>query len=310
MVRDGDSTGIGRRRFVRGAAAGLLAAAVPAGAAAARESDGPVRATGKRIHQFERDGDEYRHYEQFTSPDLRKAFGEATVEYDPVTLPAERVPAEVRESDGPSMVEYRDVGVFGTFDQHATAEQSIHAELNASDDAETDDAETDDHSPSYFGPLYVYKSGSVSERSAPVNVAWRRYLGFDAEGVRSKMVDDGDWGNIVPSSDRYILYYDGSDYVSKKQDKHVKKSTGITAQWHGRLYDVPTADEEDYGVVSAAHHDPWDHGHITNPDWQFAGSRQEFLDAWESLGSYGTENQDAYNGSDFDSSNGMLGIVY
>lgn len=305
MVREDDPSGIGRRRFLRGAAAGLFAATVPAGAAAASERDAPVRATGKRIHQFERDGDEYRHLEQFVSPDLRKHFGQATVEYDPATLPAERVPKEVRESDGPSMVEYRDTGVFGTFDQHATAEQSIRSELKASDAAETAS-----HSPSYFGPLYVYKSGSVNERSAPVNVAWRRYLGFSASDVRSKMVNDGDWGNIIPSSDRYILYYDGSDYVSKKQDKHVKKSTGITAQWHGRLYDIPSADEEDYSVVSSAHHDPWDHGHITNPNWQFSDSRQEFLDAWESLGVYFTENQDVYNGSDFGSSNGLLGIVY
>jgi len=317
MVRDDDADSFGRRRFLGGATAGLFAAAVPAGTAAANESggagspgesEGPITATGKRIHRFEPDGDEYVHHERFVSQDLRPRFGRATVEYDPITVASERVPQDVRESRGASVIQYRDTGVFGTFEQHAAAEQQLKTELKA--EREESGPEAASHSPYYFGPLYTYRSGSVAERTAPVNVAWRRYLGLSASEVRSKMVNDGNWGNFIPSSDRYVLYYDGSSYVSKKQDRHVKKSTGVTSQWHGRLYDVPSADDDDYGVVCQAHHDPWDHGHITDPDWQFADSRREILDAWESLGIYFTENQDAYNGSDFGSSNGLVGIVY
>lgn len=305
MVEKDDTSGIGRRNFLRGAAAGLFAASVPAGTAAGDEREEPVRATGKRIHKFKPEGDRYIQQERFVSQELQPHFGQATVEYDPITVASDRVPETVRKSNGTSVVQYRDTGVFGTFDQHATAEKKLRGKQN--DDS---DVGTASHAPNYYGPLYTYKSSDIAERTAPVNVAWRRYLGLSASDVRSKMINDADWGTIIPSGDRYVLYYDGSNYVNKKQDKHIKESTGLTDQWHGRLYDIPSADEEDYGVICSAHHDPWDHGYLSDPDWQFSDSRQKFLDTWESIGYYYSDNQDVYNGYDYDSSDGLLGIVY
>lgn len=305
MVRDSERNDIGRRRFLRGAAAGLFAASVPAGTAAASDTEGPITATGKRIHRFKPDGDRYVHRERFVSQDLRSHFGQATVEYDPITVAADRVPEQVRQSNGTSVVQYRDTGVFGTVDQHAAAEQQLRNKQK-----EQSGPSTASHSPNYYGPLYTYKTADIAERTAPVNVAWRRYLGLSASEVRSRMINDADWGTIIPSGDRYIIYYDGSDYVTKKQDRHIKESTGTTDQWHGRLYDIPYADEEAYSVIAQAHHDPWDHGYLGDPNWRFSDSRKEFLDTWESIGYYYSENQDVYNGSGFDSSNGLLGIVY
>jgi hypothetical protein len=305
MDQKDDTNGIGRRSFLRTTAAGLLAASVPAGSAAARERTAPITATGKRIHRFVPDGDQYRHFERFVSQDLQPHFGQATIEYDPITVPSDRVPETVKKSNGTGVVNYRDTGVFGTFDQHANAEKKLRGKKK-----KANGPSTASHSPNYYGPLYTYKSADIAERTAPVNVAWRRYLGLSASEVRSRMINDANWGTIIPSGDRYVLYYDGSSYVNKKQDRHIKESTGTTDQWHGRLYDIPNADEEDFGVIAQAHHDPWDHGYLGDPDWRFADSRQKFLETWESIGYYYSENQDVYNGYDFDSSDGFLGIVY
>lgn len=298
------ATGIDRRRFLRLAGSGLLAASVPAGSAAAADSEFPLRAEGTRIIRFVPAGESYRKLERFVSSDLAERYGSATVEYDPEPVDARHVPDEYRNPDRAFTLEFDDVAVVGTWDEHVTAERHLREGANASGDIEAQS-----HTPSYWGPFYAYKSSSLAERSAPINVAWRRYLGLDAGEVKTKMLNNG-WGSIIPSSDRYALLYDGSSWYAQKQVNHIRKPTGFTDQWHCRTWNLSYSMDDDYRVAVQAHHDPWDHGYLGGSDWQFSESRQTVLDTWDGISSYYTANTSIGNGGDFPSSNGLLGVVW
>ncbi|PSP81072.1 hypothetical protein BRC81_01390 [Halobacteriales archaeon QS_1_68_20] len=198
------------------------------------------------------------------------------------------MPEQFRDPDRAGTVEFQDDGVFGTWEQHANAERDLReGDLTQSHD--------------YTGPLYCYKSEDLAERTAPINVGWRYYHDFTASEVDSIMANHG-WDGTLTSTDRYVLVFTGPySYEIKKQDAQAKKPTGWTSQWHGRLYDLPDADDDGYDVIGQFHHDPWDHGWLTDPDWRFAEARQECSSDWESWGYYAL-TQDVDNGSDWESS--------
>ncbi len=286
-----------RRSFVRNGAAAMLAGAVTASTAAAdpeADSEYPVQAEGKRIHHFRPlDGDTWEHRERFISPDLKAAFGKAEVGLQTEEIERERVPERFRSPDRAGTTKYRDSGVFGTWEQHVNAEQRIHDDMTADHD--------------YEGPLYVYKDGDVTERSAPVNAGWRDHHSLSWFNVEQQMKNNG-WDGSIPSTNRYILVHTSYGSYTKTQNAHVKKPTGWTTQWHGRLYGITEEEDPGYTVVGSFHHDPWDHGWAGGDDWRFAQSRQECQDDWESWGYY-TYTQDIYNGWDYDSSNGLLAVI-
>lgn len=247
------------------------------------------------MHQFRPQDDGFLHRERFVSPDLRKAFGKAEVVVDSSTVDRQSVPERFRDPDRAGTIKYQDSGVFGTWDQHANAERELRqGDLTASHD--------------YTGPRYNYKSEDLAERSAPVNVGWRYYHDFSASEVDSIMANNG-WDGSLISTDRYVLVFTGPySYDIRKQAAHTKKPTGWTTQWHGRLWNLPDYDDDGYDVIGSYHHDPWDHGWLTDADWRFAESRQECSDDWESWGYYAF-TQDIGNGSDWDSSNGKFDAI-
>ncbi|PSP81073.1 hypothetical protein BRC81_01395 [Halobacteriales archaeon QS_1_68_20] len=275
----------------------MLAGAISVSTAAADpSSDGeyPVHAKGKRVHHLKPlGGDTWEHRERFISNDLQGVYGKAEIELQTEEIARDSVPEKYRDPDRAGTIKYQDDGVFGTWDQHINAELHIHDDLTADHD--------------YEGPLYVYKDGDLTERSAPVNTGWRDYHGFSWYDVESKMENNG-WNGYMGSTDRYILVHTSYGSYTKTQNAHVKKATGWTTQWHGRLYGITEEEDPGYTVVGAFHHDPWDHGWLGGSDWRFAESRQECQDDWESWGYY-TYTQDINNGWDYDSSNGLLGVI-
>lgn len=288
-----------RRRFVRNCAATLFGTGVTASTASADpqgDSEYPVHAEGTRIHHFRPlDDDRFEHRERFVSEDLVEVFGKAEVVLETERVHAHAVPEQFREPDRAGTLRERDDGVFGTWEQHANAERLLREDdLTASHD--------------YTGPLYNYKDGSLSERSSPINVGWRYYHGFDHADVAGIMARH-DWDGELPSTDRYVLVLTGRySYDVKAQDAHVRKPTGLTDQWHGRLYDLPDYDDDGYDVVGQFHHDPWDHGWLGGDDWHFADARREASADWENWGYY-TFTQGIGNGDDYDSSDGEFDAI-
>ncbi|WP_276280739.1 hypothetical protein [Halorussus caseinilyticus] len=299
-----------RRRFLQTTAAVFGTAVVGAGAAAAT-GEGPITATGRRIHRFVPDGDTYRHEDQFVSSDLVGRYGDEAVSFETERVPRKAVPGKHKNPDRAFTRTYRETVVVGAPEEHAAAERAERERLQ-SDDVSTSGVSTDSQ-PYYYGPLYVYKDGDQLVRTGPINVGWRRYLGMDAGEVDSKMYNQADWNGYWEgfAGDRYVLLDNGT--TMKKQDVHASKPTGLSSQWHGRLYNLPTDESDDYAVVCQAHHDPECHCYS---DWDFADSRRKFLDVWDSNiddGYYLTDNVDVYNGtgySDDESSNGLFGVVY
>ncbi|PSP81070.1 hypothetical protein BRC81_01380 [Halobacteriales archaeon QS_1_68_20] len=260
------------------------------------DSEYPVHAHGKRVHHFRPlDGDHWEHRERFISRDIQKVFGKAEVELKIEEIHADHVPEQFRDPDRAGKLSGQDDGVFGTWEQHANAERDLRqGDLTQSHD--------------YTGPLYNYKDGDLSERASPINVGWRYYHGFDHDDVQDEMTSNG-WDGILPSTDRYVLVFTGSSsYNIKEQDAHVRKPTGWTKQYHGRLYDLPDADDDGYDVIGQFHHDPWDHGWLVGDDWKYAESRQEASSDWESWGYYAF-TQDVGNGGGYDSSNGKFDAI-
>ncbi len=277
----------------------MLAGAVTASSAAADpEGDGeyPVHADGKRIHHFRPlAGDHWEHRERFVSRDVQKVFGKAAVELKTEEVHANAVPEQFRNPDRAGKLSERDDGVFGTWEQHANAERDLReGDLTQSHD--------------YTGPLYNYKDGDLSERSAPINVGWRYYHDFTASDVNDIMWDNG-WDGTLISTDRYVLVFTGTySYDIRKQAYHTKKPTGWTTQWHGRLWNLPDYDDDGYDVIGSYHHDPWDHGWLIGDDWKFSESRQEAASDWESWGYY-SFTQDVGNGSDYGTSDGKFDAI-
>lgn len=290
---------ISRRQFISNATAGLLAASVPASTVAADpegESEYPVHAEGTRFHHFKPlSNGHFEHRERFVSQDLQVAFGKAEITLQTEEIHRHEVPDEFTDPDRAGKLSATDDGVFGTWEQHANAERELREGVSI-------------QSHDYTGPLYNYKDGDLSERSSPINVGWRYYHYFDHSDVNDKMVANG-WDGSLPSTDRYVLVFTGTySYEIKKQDAHVRKPTGWTSQWHGRLYDLPDADDEGYDVVAQFHHDPWDHGWLGGDDWKFAEARQECSSDWEDWGYY-AYTQDIGNGDDYDTSNGKFDAI-
>lgn len=305
MDRDPDNNGIKRRRLLQLMGAGLLAGAVPAGTAEAEKNYYPVYASGVRKHEYEPDpnSEDFIRTDKFVSSDLSDRNKKSdTVSSGSVVVPRESIPDEYKNPDRSVTTEYSDAGTFGSFDQH----------MNSEDDLKAYPTESSTGPPSdYKGPLFTYSSGDLDERTAPLNVSWYD-TGYKSEGVKNEMLEEG-WGSVYTlSTSKYIGYYDGTKYIRKTQDKHVKQESGLVPgeQWHGRLYDIPTSFYDGYEVVCAAHHDPADHGWLPgDQNWRFDDSRNKFLSTWEDIG-YFTTTQYIDNGSDYDSSDGQLGIVY
>lgn len=294
-----EENNVSRRRFVSTAAAGLFAGSVAASTAAADpegDSEYPVYAQGTRKHHFEPlGGERFEHRERFVSQDLQDAFGKATITLETEEIHRDEVPDKFKGPDRAGKISGADDGVFGTWEQHANAERDLREGVS-----------TESHD--YTGPLYNYKDGDVSERSAPINVGWRSYHGFDAGEVNDIMWDNG-WDGTLISTDRYVMVLTGSySYDIRKQAYHTKKPTGWTTQWHGRLWNIPDADDDGYDVIGSYHHDPWDHGWLGGDDWRFSDSRQKASDDWESWGYY-ANTQDVGNGSDYDTSDGKFDYI-
>lgn len=289
---------VSRRRFISSTAAGLLTASIPASTAAADpegDSKYPVYAEGQRIHEFKPlNDDHFQHRERFVSQELQAAFGKASVVLDSGAVHRKSVPDRYKNPDRSGTTKYRDSGVFGTWDQHANAERELRNDVTI-------------QSSSYTGPLYIYKSEDLAERAAPINVGWRYYHSFNASDVNDIMWDNG-WDGTLTSTDRYVLVMTDTQCVVRKQAYHTKKPTGWTTQWHGRLWNLPDYEDDGYDVIGSYHHDPWDHGWVTNADWRFSESRQEVSDDWESWGYY-ANTQDVGNGDDFDSSAGKFDYI-
>lgn len=288
-----------RRRFVRTGAAALFSGTTLVANAAADpdgDSEYPVHAEGTRFHHFRPlDGDHFEHCERFVSEDLVDVFGRAEVVLESERVHSHAVPEQFRDPNRAGTLRERDDGVFGTWEQHANAERRLREEDL-----------TLDHD--YTGPLYNYRDGDLSERSAPINVGWRYYHEFDHADVAGRMIRDG-WDGLLPSADRYVLVLTGRyNYDVKTQDAHVRKPTGWTTQWHGRLYDLPEYDDDGYTVVGQFHHDPWDHGWLGGNDWRFAEARRECSGDWENWGYY-SFTQGVGNGSGYDSSEGEFDAI-
>lgn len=302
-----------RRGFLRSAVA-FAALGVGAGGAVAASGQKqgkarkyPLEATGRRIHKIKRKGDEYIHRERFISPDLKAVYNHPVVRYDPVRIPAEEAPEEWKEHNGNLTYNYEDTGVFGTFEQHVNVEERIRSKQSSGISIQS-------HG-SYGGPLYQYTTASLDERKAPVNVAWTDAVTSSAEDVKQQMNDPlNGWGSLVaPSGSRYIQVRNNGNYVARQEDKHVKRQTGFTSQYHARLWDLPTDTSDYYEVVGSAHHDPTDHGKIVNPNWRFDESRGEVLKAWDDRLNEETTLQFVGNGSGYHSdgtADGNVGIVH
>jgi hypothetical protein len=330
-----------RRTFVKTVAAatvGAGASGITAGQPEPEGADGPVE--GVRIHRFEREGtvaehladadvavDDldgvdpeaavYSHTEQFVPRrgQLRTERGRS-----PITLQEAAVPESVFEStvqrarerggkrglavderlSGAVEVRYEDTAEIDTFEQFRLAERELREQASVGPDVTDVDF-----------PLHVYKaddpdgSSDLSERTGPINVGWD--VGMDAAAV-----DDGTktWAHwsIYLASDRYVI--DGSQV--KKQDEHMGWNLfpyDQANQYHARLYDVNSSDSP---VVAQAHRDPVDHGHLFDPDWEFADSRDYVADSSPWNGDYAEATWDINNEHGYDDSTcyGLFDRVY
>jgi len=286
-----------RRTFITSLAAAAGVGSI--GTAAGQQSFGQRRLEGIRIHRFERDGtaadhvddvDElegvdgntpvYAHTERFVQRrgELEAAMGESAVTLQESAVPgsvveelseraraSERRGVEVSQNRAGGLeVRYEDTAVVGTFEQFVQEEKQRQAEMDATVDGLTVDF-----------PLHVYKGDDPSEpfdlgeRTGPINVGWD--VGMDASSVASETNTYPHW-SIYLAGTRYVI--DGT--TVKPQDENMgwnQLPLSTANQYHARVYDV---DSGSAPVVAQAHLDPVDHGHLVDPDWEFADS-QDFV---------------------------------
>lgn len=299
-----------RRRFLKTAAAAVAGTTV-FGVGGATAANGPLRATGQRIHRFVPNGEDFLHEDRFVSPDLVERFGRDAVSFETERVPRDAIADEYLNPDRAFTASFRQTVVLGSPEEHAAAEQAMRDQR--SDGVSTSGTISTQDQPYYMGPLYVYKDGDTLVRTGPINVGWRRYLGLNASEVDQKMYNEAAWNGYWEgfAGTRYILLDNGT--TMKPQDVHASKPTGPSSQWHGRLYNLPSDESGDYAVVCQAHRDPECHCY---DDWRFADSRRRFLNTWENditSSSYDTDNIYVANGTSYadeDSSNGYFGVVW
>ena len=307
----------GERRFTRRnvlkqvgvgvASVGAISSAATGSAAAEVDGEGPLYATGTYIDRYIPDGDTFRYEERFVSNELVDRYGKATVEFETESVLRERIPDEYKNPDRAFVRKYEDTAVLGAPEEHYAAEEKERERRKADSSG---GFSTASHTPVYLGPLYVYKSGSTDVRKGPINVGWRRYLGFNAYEVNQKMYQDASWDGGLPMHDRYVIHEGG---WTEKQDQAVAKPTGIYGeQYHDRLWTLPNYEDDDYSVVAQAHYDCAFH---SGCNWKFADARRYNLKVWRKYinGFYSTDNWKIYNGSGYQgdqTSNGYLGVVY
>jgi len=330
-----------RRTFLTTMAAAGVGAGVSGTATGQPEPDldgEPVE--GVRIHRFEQDRtvadhlgakdvdvdgladidpDEpvYEHMEQFVphGGQLRKERGRS-----PITLQESAVPEAVFQSvveraherdgqrglavneglDGAFEVKYEDTATIATFEQFGQEERDLREQAAVGPNVTDVDF-----------PLHVYKGDSpdepsdLGEKTGPINVGWD--VGMDAASVDDETSTWAHW-SIYLAGDRYVV--DGSQV--KQQDEHMGWNQfpyDQANQYHARLYDVSSSDAP---VVAQAHLDPIDHGHIFDPDWEFADSRDYVADASPWDDEYSEATWDINNEQNYDDSTcyGLFDRVY
>ena len=302
---------VGRRSVLRSIGAAVGAAGVAGLGAASDGGDGPIGtagvdndeglpipADGRIVVTYTRSRDGTASFEvqpTFHSSDLHARYGTRTFEYEPSTVPAERVPEAVRDGDR-SEYSFQTRRVVGTQAEQRTAERQIWA-------TQVEDERAHPlYTPDIDGnvPLYSYATesgadgGGLQDRTSPMNVAWQFDDSADVESPMENGDNGPEWGNewIYPDFLKKDLYVNLPEGGTRSTTTHVMKSSGWcpTEQYHVRLYDVPF-----YGIdaIGQAHYDPCLHG---NPerflskipmveldvDWQLDRSRDEVVDFWQS----------------------------
>jgi len=240
--------------------------------------------------------------------ELENRFGQSTVDYGFEKIRAKtyhqiRRVNRQREADihydENSLVEYHmsDTALIGTMEQHLerekTADETAQMSYNSNDIQIT--------------PKFVYKGDNPSswydlgESTGPINLGWN--IGKSASGVASEHNTSGSYATLFAGT-RYIINAYGITSQNKDIGEDVCYTLYCTSpeQYHARLYDNDFNDD-DASVIGQAHHDPVDHGAITNPDWDFSESRKELSEHWSD-----TTTMDINNGT-FSSSNGKLDYI-
>ena len=312
-----------RRNVLKAIGAGLASLGVTTSPSAASLNGNalPTAATGKRIHHFRPDGDVYLYREQFVSPDLAK-YGTRAVSFEERAVPKDVIPDSYRKTERAFNVQYEDTGYFGTLVEHGNAEMFLNGLEVESIDGAVDLQSSD----SYLGPQYVYESAQgaedhdVSERKAPINVAWNDNVYKSATDIDQYMNSRG-WGADLSdylSGNRFVtILSDSGSYYAKVDDEDVGKAVLGSEQYHLRLWDMGNYEFSSHGVCGQAHYDPFLHGKdhkylywtglTSEPDWYLNDSRDEVLSAWSGWG-YNTNLENINN--DMDSFNGYIGTIH
>ncbi len=226
----------------------------------------PIHADGKKIHRFVRDPDadgEFTLHRTFRSPDLARRYGDPDFDYEPLSVPEQQVPEEVRTGQQTTFVA-REQQVIGTVAEHRKAERLVHERM-----ADGDSDVHPLHIPTLDGnvPLYHYQNQSdaqnLQNRGAPLNVAWETE---DAQSIKTHMENGdggGTWlpGHIILAVWRESRWVNLPNGGTKSNDVHVMRwipnAICTTRQYHIRIYDVPF---DDVAAIGQAHRDPCDHG--------------------------------------------------
>ncbi|MBP1986260.1 hypothetical protein [Halolamina salifodinae] len=323
-----------RRTFISGAGSLVTAGVIGSTIAAGRKStsgneegadirgvsaegneDGlPIQASGKTIRKYRPNDDGFEVTEKFIAQGLSQRYGTNVVNFDPVQLPASRVPEEYRDPERPFTVSYPESAVIGTDEQHLQSESTIKS-ARSGGSTKTDSVSSSTVSTqtvTYDGPLYQYKSGSaaenenVSKRTAPINLNWTYDVGKSVSQIKSYMKDRG-WTSCCAfySQTRYVL--DGDS--SRVQDTNIYKEIDKTEQRHIRLYDVGASDSLNTEIVGQIHRDPYDHNQIGDKPWDFNFSRDVAKADWDGWGyntSYHTESETEW---EWDTHDGRIAVI-